>query len=154
MTRSEARGWPAFGSRWGTVLAEQDAENGIAVQLVMADEVLIARHQAKHALRDQGLHFMQHVGAMAPVAKAGGEAFDEFNGLVRLPEQQRPGPRGDQAAIEIRGHPAPALPKSISISLYSVSIGDATSNRNNSFSQNKVIPSQAPMRLSPMRNAG
>src|SRR5688572_1582168 len=38
MTRSEARGWPAFGSRSGTVLAEQDAENGSAAQLVMVDD--------------------------------------------------------------------------------------------------------------------
>jgi hypothetical protein len=106
------------------VLAEQDAENGIAAQLVMVDEVLIARRQAEHALRDQGLHFMQHVGAMAPVAKASGEAIDESNGLVRLPEQQRPGVRGDHAAIEIRDHPAPALPKYSSLSVYSVSIGE------------------------------
>jgi hypothetical protein len=79
------------------VLAEQDAENGIAAQLVMVDEVLIAPRQAENALRDQGLHFMQHVGAMAPVAKARSEAIDESNGLVRLPEQQRPRVRGDHA---------------------------------------------------------
>ena len=108
MTRSEGRGWPAFGSRSGTVLAEQHAENGIGAQLVMVDEVFIAQRQAEHALRDQGLHFMQNVGAMAAVAKAGGEAIDESNGLVRLPEQQRPGVGGDHAAIEIRVHPASA----------------------------------------------
>jgi hypothetical protein len=90
MTRSEARGWLAFGSRSGTVLAEQDAENGIAAQLVMVDEVLRAPRQAEYALRDQGLHFMQHVGAMAPVAKAGGEAIDESNGLAVFQSSSAP----------------------------------------------------------------
>ena len=34
------------------MLAEQHAENGIAAQLVMVDEVLIAQRQAEHALPD------------------------------------------------------------------------------------------------------
>src|SRR5688572_27689121 len=57
----------------------------------MVDEVLIARARLEHALHDQGLHVTQRVGAMAPVAKAGGEAIDESKGLVGVPDQQRPG---------------------------------------------------------------
>ena len=137
------------------MLAEQHAENGIAAQLVMVDEVLIAQRQAEHALRDQCLHLMQNVGAMAAIAKAGSKAIDEPDGLVRLPEQQRPGVRGDHAAIEIRNQPAPARSSKIDLARATLcQHRGATSNRYNSFSQNKFTPSEAPMRLSSVRNAG
>ena len=114
MTRSEARGWPAFGSRWGTVLAEQHAENGIGAQLVMVDDVFMAPRQAEQALRDQGLHFMQHVGAMAPVAKAGGGAIDESNALSVVPSSSAPASEETMPPSKSAStRRPPALPKSI-----------------------------------------
>jgi hypothetical protein len=136
-------------------LADQHAENGIAAQLLMVDEILIAQRQAEHPLRDQGLHLMHHIGAMAPVAKAARKAIDEPDGLVRLPEQEGASIRGHHPAIEIRDHPASARSSEIDLVRATLCLHrGATSNRHNSFSQNKFTPSEAPMRLRRVRNAG
>ena len=93
--------------------AEQHAEDGVAPQLVVVDQIFIAKRQAEHALRDQRRQRMQDIQRIAEILEAGGETFDQPDGLVRLAEQESPGVRGNHPAVEIRHYAAAAGPSKI-----------------------------------------
>jgi hypothetical protein len=98
---------------------------------------------------------MQYISWMAAIAKAGGEAINEPDGLVRLPEKDSTRIGRDHAAIEISHHPAPASSSKIDLIRATLRVHwGATSNRRNSFSQNKFTPSEPLMRRSTVRNPG
>ena len=94
-------------------LAQKHAQNRIAAQVVVVVEVLIAERQAEDALRDQGLERMNGEQRAAVVAKASGKPIREADRLVRLAQQQSPGVRRHQPAVEIGDDPPPAGPSKI-----------------------------------------
>src|SRR5260370_18756167 len=89
-------------------LAEKNAQNRIAAQLVVVVEVLIAEREAEQALGDQGLQRMDGEERTAAVAKASGKPIRQADRLIRLAQQQSPGVRRDQPAIEISHNKAAA----------------------------------------------
>jgi hypothetical protein len=82
------------------------AESGVAEQVVMVDEVLIAERDAEHALPDQRRHLVRDAPRRPAVAEAGGEAVDKPDGPVGRAQKQRARIRGDRATAEIRHHGA------------------------------------------------
>jgi hypothetical protein len=82
------------------------AERGVAAQVVMIDQILVAESDAEHPLADQRCHVMAHPPRHPAVAEAGGEALDQPDGPVGRAQQQRARVRGDRAAAEICHHGA------------------------------------------------
>ena len=89
-------------------LAGEHAEHRIVAQMVVVVQILVAQREGVHALPDQSRHRMLDQIGPARVGKAGGEAADQPQGAVRLPQQQGARVRGDRAAIET-GHNFVAL---------------------------------------------
>ena len=77
-------------------------------QLVVVDQVLVAKRDAEHPLAHQGGDVMRDALRRARIAKAPCEAPHQADGPVRGPEQQRAGIGGDRPAVEA-GHHTPGL---------------------------------------------
>ncbi len=69
--------------------AKQHAEHGIAPQLVVVDQVLVAERQLEHPLGDQRFDRMNNIKGGAPIAKTGGEPSSEAP--MRLSSVRNPG---------------------------------------------------------------
>jgi hypothetical protein len=72
--------------------------------------VLVAQRQADDALANQRPKHMHHPARITTVLEAPGEAVDQTDHPVCLPQQQRPGIRGYRPAVERRLHPAAIKP--------------------------------------------
>jgi hypothetical protein len=83
--------------------AQQGPEHRVGPQIVVVDQVLVAKRQTEDALPHQAPHPMGDEGRMAPIAKARGEPVNEPDGLIRRAEKQSPGRRSHAPAVE-RGH--------------------------------------------------
>jgi hypothetical protein len=77
-------------------------------QLVVVDQVLVAKRDAEHPLAHQGGDIVRDALRGARIAKARCEAPHQADGPVRGPEQQRAGIGGDRPAVEA-GHHTPGL---------------------------------------------
>jgi hypothetical protein len=77
-------------------------------QLVVVDQVLVAKRDAEHPLAHQGGDIMLDALRRTRIAKAPCEAPHQADGPVRGPEQQRAGIGGDRPAVEV-GHHTPGL---------------------------------------------
>ena len=75
---------------------------------VVVDQILVAQGQREHTLPDQGLQRVLDLLGRALVDKAGCEPPDQADRPVGGTQQQRPGIRGDGAAVE-RSHHRPAI---------------------------------------------
>ncbi len=82
---------------------ELAGEHRVVAQLVVVDQILVAERNAEHPLRHHGLDAVLHLRLGAAIDEAGGEPLDQSNRPVGRAEQERPGVRGDHAAVE-RGH--------------------------------------------------
>jgi hypothetical protein len=60
-------------------------------QVVVVDEILVAKRQAEDALPHQAPHPMGDEGWVTPIAKARGEPIKEPDGPIRHAEQKSPG---------------------------------------------------------------
>lgn len=85
---------------------QRGAEGGVAAQVVVVAEVLVAQRDAKHALPDQRRHLVREAPWHPAVGEAAREAVEQANGPVRGPKQQRARIRGDRAAAESRHYRA------------------------------------------------
>jgi hypothetical protein len=70
-------------------------------ELVVIDEVLVAKREDNDALADQRWDRVLDQVLGAPITEACGKPIDQPDRLVCLPEQQRTGIRRDPAATEI-----------------------------------------------------
>ena len=82
------------------------AKRGVAAQVVMVDEVLVAARNAEHALPDQRRHVVAHPPRHPAIAETGGETVKQPDGPVGGAQQQRARVRRDRATTEIRHHGA------------------------------------------------
>jgi len=73
-------------------------------ELIVVDQVFIARRQSEHALADQRLDLVLDQLLAAHIVEAGGEAIDEADRPVGRAKQQRAGVRSDASAVESRRH--------------------------------------------------
>ena len=80
--------------------AQQSPEHGVVPQVVVVDEVLVAKRQAEDALSHQAPHPMGDESGIPAIAKARGEPVHKPNGLIRRTEKKSPGLRGHAPAIE------------------------------------------------------
>jgi hypothetical protein len=71
-------------------------------QVVVVDEVLVAKRQAEDALPHQAPHPMGDEGWVTPIAKARGEPINEPDGLICCAEKKSTGVRGHVPAVELR----------------------------------------------------
>src|SRR3954454_14647129 len=72
-------------------------------QVVVVDEVLVAKRQAEDTLTHQAPHPMGDEGWVTPIAKARCEPVNEPDGLIRRAEKQSRGLRSHAPGVE-RGH--------------------------------------------------
>jgi len=102
-----------FASHWRAVgtprfeLAGQNRHHRIMAQVVVVVEVLIAQRDAEHALADQRGHRVFDISAIAPVAKATGQATNQTDRLVRSSQQQPACVRRHRPAVEFGHHRPP-----------------------------------------------
>ena len=82
-------------------LAHHRADHGIVPQVVVIDEVLVAKRDAEYALADHRARGVLDQTLVAPIAEAGGKTADDADRGVRLGQQQHAGVRGERAAAEI-----------------------------------------------------
>jgi hypothetical protein len=89
-------------------LAGQGCQHRVEAQLVVVDQILIAKRDAEHPLRHHGLHRVFDLPWRATIGEAGGEPSDQTDRPIGRAEQQAAGIRGDLAAVE-RSHHLTAL---------------------------------------------
>lgn len=125
--------------------AEQHAENWIAPQLVMVEQVLVAERQAEHALRHKCFNLVDDIDRIALIPKAGGKALDQGNRLVGLTEQQGAGVGGHHPAVEIRHDATAADPSKIDLARATLRLHrGAPSNQRNLFFAKQVYAVRGP----------
>ncbi len=83
-------------------LARQYRHHRIVAQLVMVIEILIAERDPEHPLTQQGRDLMFDQLLAPCVVKAGGKPLRQFDRMIRRPQKQRAGIRGDRPAVERR----------------------------------------------------
>jgi hypothetical protein len=86
---------------------QHSAEHRVVAQLVMIDEILIAKGDAEDPLTDQGGNVVHDTPGGSPVLKARRKALDEPDGPFSRPQQQPACVRGDRAAAKISNHSTP-----------------------------------------------
>jgi hypothetical protein len=86
----------------GLKLAGEDRHHRVMAELIVVDQVFIARRQSEHPLADQRLDLVLDQLLAARVAEAGGEAIDEADRPVGRAKQHRARVRSDASAIESR----------------------------------------------------
>ena len=89
----------------GGELAHGRGQHRVVAQLIVVDQILVAQRQAEHALADQGGEAVLDLVRRAVIGEAGGEPPDQADRPVGGAQQQRPGVRGDGAAVERRPPP-------------------------------------------------
>src|SRR6185437_662919 len=92
---------PRPGLAGGVALTDDGGEPGVAAEVVVAVEVLIARGQGVDPLGDQLLDGVSGAVRFAVVGEAGGELPDDPGESLGLAEQRRPTVGGDVAAVEV-----------------------------------------------------
>jgi hypothetical protein len=106
-------------------LARQHRHHRIVPQLVVVDQVLVAEHDAEHALADQRLYPVRDKLWPAAIPEAAGKGVDRLDRLIGGAQQQRAGIRADHPAIERAHNERPCtVPKSNESCLHSVAIGE------------------------------
>ncbi len=85
-------------------LAGQEAEHGVAAQVVVIVQVLVAEGEADDALGHQRPDGVLGEPRVAVVGEAGGHAVEQAAVAADPPEQERPGVGRDRAAVERGGH--------------------------------------------------
>ena len=88
-------------------LAGQHRHDRVVPQLVVIDDIFIAQRNAKEALADHCRHRMLDQLLRAAVAETPRKPIDQPDRLVRCPQQQTAGIRGDLAAIKSSHYGAP-----------------------------------------------
>jgi hypothetical protein len=88
----------------GLELAGERRQHRIMAQLVVVDQVFVAKREAEHPLRHHGRDAVLDLGLDPRVIKAGSEPGDQTNRAVGRTEQQRSGIRGDLATVERGDH--------------------------------------------------
>ena len=135
--------------------AEKRSEHRVAAQLVMVDQILVAKRQAEHPLRHQRLHPVHDEKRIARIPKAGRKPINELDRPIRFREQQGAAVRRHHPAVEIRHYSTAASPSEIDLARVTLRRHRGPpSNRVNSLSLNKFSPLEAPMRRSRVRNPG
>jgi hypothetical protein len=86
-------------------LASENGQHRVMTELVVVDEVLMAKRNAQHTLADQGGDLMLNALRRPRITEAGGEAPHQADGAVGGAEQQRTGIRSDRPAVEPGHHP-------------------------------------------------
>jgi len=81
-------------------LASQHRHDGIATQLVVVVDVLVAQRNSNHPLPHQRRHTVLDQVLVTLVDKAFGKTTDYSNLAVRRPQQQRASVRRDRSTIE------------------------------------------------------
>ena len=100
----------ALASERGTVgaprlqLAGQGRQHRIVTQLVVVDQVLVAQRDADNPLHEHGLDAVLDQLRHAPIAEVARQPPHQTDRLVRGPEQQRSGVRGDLPTVERSHH--------------------------------------------------
>ncbi len=84
----------------GRQLAGEHRESRIVAQLVMIVEVVIAQRQAENALTDQGLDRVLEQRRIPTVGETGGQAPDQSEAAIQLPQKHGSGIRCDGSDIE------------------------------------------------------
>jgi hypothetical protein len=84
-------------------LAGQGREHRIMAQLVVIDQILVAKRDPEHALGYHRCHRVLDLALVPTVVEAGREPGHEPDRAIRRAEQQRPGIGCDLAAIK-RGY--------------------------------------------------
>jgi hypothetical protein len=85
----------------GVGLADDGGEQGIAPQVVVVVEALVAQRQGVNPLGDQVGDGVLDEVRVAMVGETGGELMDDAGELLGLSEQERAAVGGDGAAVEI-----------------------------------------------------
>ena len=87
----------------GCQLARQHRHHRVVAQLVVVIEVLIAKRDPEHPLRQQGHDLMLDQMLSACVVEARGKPLRQLDRAIRRPKKQRPGIRRNRPAVE-RAH--------------------------------------------------
>jgi hypothetical protein len=139
----------------GDELAGEGREHRIVAQLVVVDQILIAERDAEHPLRHHRRDAVLDLRLGAAISKASRESGNQADRPVGRAKQQRPGIRGDLAAVERRHHLA-ALDHFITEQITATLCRHrgAPLLRANSLSQKNYRRFRAPMHLLLVRNPG
>ena len=92
---------PLAGLARGVGLADDGGEQGVAAEVVVVVEVLVAQRQGVDPLGDQLLDGVLDEVGVAVVGEAGGELADDPGESLGLAEQQGAAVGGDVAAVEV-----------------------------------------------------
>jgi hypothetical protein len=139
----------------GGELAGKGREHRVVPELVMVDQVLVPERDAEHALRHHRLDRVLDLRLGTVVTETRREPRRQADRPIGRPEQQRPGIRGDLAAVERRHHLA-ALDHFISEQVAATLCRHrgAPLHRVNSLLQKNYRRFRAPMHLLLVRNPG
>jgi hypothetical protein len=124
-------------------------------QLVVIDQVLIAEGDPEHPLRHHRRDRVLDLRRGAMVDETRREPPHQIDRPIGRAEQQRPGVRGDLAAVEGRDHlatPDHFIPEQVAATL--CRHRGAPLRRPNCLSQKSYRRFRAPMHLSLVRNPG
>jgi len=139
----------------GVELAGQRRQHRVVPQLVVVDQILIAERDAEHPLRHHRLDAVLDLRLGTAIDEAGGEPAHQPNRPVGRAQQQRPGIRGDLAAVE-SGHHPPALDHFITEQVAATLCRHRGTplQRVKALSQKNFPTFRAPMHRSFVRNPG
>jgi len=150
-----------FASQRGTIgaprfeLTAQHRHHRVVPQLIVVDQVLVAKRNPQHPLSHQARHRVFHQLGHAVIGEAAGNAFDQPDLSIGGTQQHRPGLRGHRAAIKRRHHCAPFdryKTKQIRATLCLHRVFPWF--RDKPFRQHDFLRFRTPMHLSRLRNAG
>ena len=124
-------------------------------QLVVVDEVLVAKRDPEYPLPDQRCHPMLDAGGIAFVSEALREPVHQPDHPIRRAQQQRAGIRRDPPAIE-PGHHRPARHRCKAEPIRATLCGHRGTPlvQHKSLQHNNFASLRAPMHLPSVRNAG
>ncbi len=139
----------------GLELSGEHGQDWIMAQLVMVDQILVAKREGQDALAHKGWQGVLDVLGATGILEAGGHALDQADGAIGGPQEQGAGIGRDGPTIKGRDH-APPLDGCKSEQIWATVCvhRGAPLNQHKSLWQKHYRRFRTPMHLIPVRNPG